>query len=225
MKRKIEIIASDDGSSTIFLPEMNETYHSTHGALQESQHVFIKKGLSYLADKQDNITILEIGFGTGLNALLTYLFATQRTNKLSYHTLEPFPLEADIVAQLNYPQCITKKGVDKLFQELHVSDWNVQNTLHPNFTFYKYEQKLEEFTQLSKSVDLMYFDAFAPSRQADMWTLEQIERVANVMKPGGILVTYCANGQFKRNLKALDFELEMLDGPPGKREMTRAVKL
>ncbi len=225
MKRKLEVIASDDGSSTIFLPEMNETYHSTHGALQESQHVFIKKGLSYLAEIQDEITIFEIGFGTGLNALLTYLFAVQYPNILSYHTLEPFPLDLDVVTQLNYTECIKEKDIEKRFQELHTSDWNTKNELHSNFTFHKYEQKLEDFSKLSECVDLVYFDAFAPSRQADMWTLEQLERVANVMRNGGILVTYCANGQFKRNLKTLGFELQMLDGPPGKREMTRAIKL
>ncbi|MCP4521779.1 MAG: tRNA (5-methylaminomethyl-2-thiouridine)(34)-methyltransferase MnmD [Cytophagales bacterium] len=226
MSRKIEVIASDDGSSTIFLPNMNETYHSTHGALQESEHVFIKKGLSYLAEKQEEITILEIGFGTGLNALLTQIFANQNQNiKIHYHTLEPFPLDLEVIQQLNYVECLKgSKELKNEFETLHQISWNECHQLNPNFIFTKYHTKLEDFDTLLNEVDLVYFDAFAPSRQADMWTIEQLERVAKAMKSQGILVTYCANGQFKRNLKALDFELEMLDGPPGKREMTRGIK-
>ena len=222
MKQKIEIITSDDGSSTIFLPELNETYHSTNGAVQESEHVFIKSGLSFLAEKQKEITILEIGFGTGLNALLTALFAEKNNITITYHTLEPYPLNQEIVSQLNYGQCIKEENANNYFQELHKSNWEEKNKLHENFDFYKYLQKLEDFSIIENKFDLVYFDAFAPNRQAEMWTIEQLGKVAEMMKGNSVLVTYCAKGQFKRDLKSLNFELEMLAGPPGKREMTRA---
>lgn len=222
MKQKIEIITSDDGSSTIFLPELNETYHSTNGAVQESEHVFIKSGLSFLAEKQQEITILEIGFGTGLNALLTALFAEKNNIKITYHTLEPYPLNEEIVSQLNHGECIKEENANKYFQELHSCNWEEKNKLHKNFDFYKYLQKLEDFSIIENKFDLVYFDAFAPNRQAEMWTIEQLGKVAEMMKENSVLVTYCAKGQFKRDLKSLNFELEMLAGPPGKREMTRA---
>ncbi len=220
---EIQVIKSDDGSHTLFVPSLNETYHSTHGAVQESRHVFVQAGLAHLVEqgKQD-ISILEIGFGTGLNALLSYEYLKAHPEvSLAYHSLEAYLVPQEIATQLNYPELADFEGAQPFFEAMHSAEWNQEIPLNEQFTLHKIHQKLEDWSGLNNQVDLVYFDAFAPSRQADMWTLEQLEKVKNQLKSGGVLVTYCANGQFKRNLKALGFELEMLDGPKGKREMTR----
>lgn len=217
-----KIIQSDDGSNTLFVPELNETYHSTHGAIQEARHVFIKTGLQYLLDEnREQINVFEVGFGTGLNAILAYEFAELNNIKINYHTIEAYPISQELASNLNYFEQINK-DLTSVFTQLHRCEWNEHHSLSSFFNFIKIEKKLEDLELLDSKVDCVFFDAFAPSRQAEMWTTEQLSIVSDQMTLNSILVTYCANGQFKRNLKSLNFRVEGVPGPPGKREMTRA---
>jgi tRNA U34 5-methylaminomethyl-2-thiouridine-forming methyltransferase MnmC len=220
---KIEIVSSGDGSHTLFLPDMNETYHSMHGAVAESQYVFIDKGLEEAAKGLNEIRILEIGFGTGLNTLLSLKWAEEQKKKVYYTTLEPFPLSDEVVDKLNYGSMVASPYAEN-YQVLHKSSWEESVVLTEFFTLTKHKTKLEEAV-LQDSFDLIYFDAFAPNKQAEVWDLSNIGKCYSLLNKGSILVSYCAQGQFKRNLKAAGFELEVLSGPPGKKEMTRAVKL
>ena len=225
MKYTHQIIRSEDGSNTLFVPELNETYHSTHGAVQEAKHVFFKMGMDILlAEGRSSISVLEIGFGTGLNAILAYQFTKEHNLKLNYQTVEAYPVELNLARQLNYFEFIDAK-YQSVFDQMHSSDWNVETQIDESFIFQKYHTKLEDVKNLSTKVDVVFFDAFAPNRQAEMWSLEQLAIVKEQMCDKGMLVTYCANGQFKRNLKALGFEVKGVPGPPGKREMTQAFLL
>jgi tRNA U34 5-methylaminomethyl-2-thiouridine-forming methyltransferase MnmC len=215
----IQIITSADGSSTIQLEDINETYHSSKGALSESIYVFIEKGLKEKS-RSSSLTILEIGFGTGLNAFLTYIEAVENNQKIHYHTLEPFPLPSTIIERLNYPELVKEGKFKKEFYILHSTDMDISVSVHDCFELTKHQIKLEDFTSDIKA-DIVYFDAFAPSKQPELWSLENLEKIKSLMSKDGILVTYCAQGQFKRNLAALGFEVETLEGPPGKKEMTR----
>ena len=222
---KVEVIQTTDGSSSLFVPELNETYHSTHGALTESNHVFIKNGLDYYikTNQPDSIRILEIGFGTGLNALLTADFEEHNSTKIIYHTLEAYPLEEEIIKSLNYPQLVGKENSKELFQNIHQADWEVESPITANFSIQKMHTTLDGF-QAKEKYDIIYFDAFAPSKQPEMWDLAVFEKLYSMMNANAILVTYCAQGQFKRNLKSVGFEVESLPGPPRKFEMVRATK-
>lgn len=217
----LKIIESADGSHTLLLSSLNETYHSTKGAITESLHVFLKEGLEKFIDVQE-VTILEIGFGTGLNAILTLLKGLETGQKINYHTLEPFPLPKEIISKLNYTESL-HEILTGYFLKLHEASWNEDINITPGFNFRKYNMRLEDFN-LKFKVDLIYYDAFAPSKQPEVWSLENLSKCFEILNPGGILVTYCAQGQFKRNLKAAGFEVEIIEGPPGKKEMTRGVK-
>ena len=222
MKYSHEIIKSEDGSNTLFVPELNETYHSTHGAVQEARHVFFKMGLDFLLDKgYKSVSVFEIGFGTGLNAILAYEYALENNIEISYTTIEAFPVNVELADKLNYFEFIDIK-YQPIFYEMHSCEWELEHQLNEGFIFSKHQIKLEDVQSLRTKKDIVFFDAFAPSRQAEMWTVEQLERVRNQMNTISVLVTYCANGQFKRNLKQLDFKVTGVPGPPGKREMTRA---
>lgn len=219
--RKVELKKSHDGSHTLYLPELNETYHSIHGAINESKHVFLKMGLN--AVDLNTINILEIGFGTGLNAFLTMLEAIKsEKQKIYFHTLEPYPLEENVYKQLNYPAIISSEH-ESLFLELHQVDWDITHQITPKFSFHKSIKRLENI-DLDATIDIIYFDAFAPNKQPELWKVEALKKCFKALKPGGILVTYCSQGQFKRNLKTVGFKVEKLGGPPGKREMTRGIK-
>ena len=219
---EIQVIESEDGSSTLFLPSLDETYHSTHGAIQESNHVFIQNGLSFF-EKGREISVLEVGFGTGLNAFLTLQWAIGTGAKIQYDTLEPFPLLPSVVDKLNYPSFIVFPESEACWKTLHTCEWNQQIAVHDNFKIRKREEKLLD-VKLDSFYDIVYYDAFAPSKQVEMWSLESIKVVCDALKNGGFLVTYCSSGQFKRNLRGLGFTIEVLEGPPGKREMVKAVK-
>lgn len=221
---KVEIIATKDGSHSLFREDLNETYHSTHGAEAESRYVFMKMGLDYLRENNLPIRILEVGFGTGLNALLALEYQLNHKVKIEYHTLEPFPLSAEIYEQLNYTDTIQFEGSKAAFSKLHSSSDNEEQRFGTDFLFTKYYQKLEDFNSNSPFT-VIFFDAFAPSKQADMWTIEQLQHVYNLTDTNGVFTTYCAQGQFKRNLKAVGYETEELPGPPGKKEMTRGRKI
>lgn len=218
---KIEFRTSKDGSHTLFLPHLNETYHSLHGAIQESMYVFIEKGLSEVAKDKERITVLEIGFGTGLNALLTYLFAHDNSKEINYHTLEPHPLTEEVYKSLNYVELLNAQIFKEAFYQMHVSPDGKEQVIKENFFFSKYRETLENFAPEHLLADVVFFDAFAPSKQPEVWALDNLKKVRKLMKPDGILVTYCAMGQFKRDLKEAGFTVETLQGPPGKKEMTR----
>jgi tRNA U34 5-methylaminomethyl-2-thiouridine-forming methyltransferase MnmC len=219
----MELKTTADGSHTLFVPELNETYHSVHGAIQESQHVFIKNGLHYFNNKE-TISILEIGFGTGLNALLTLLAIENSSQKVDYISLEKFPLPNELVQQLNYPtQLKLDTDQKKIFNHLYICEWNALTPITNNFNLLKIDKDLADF-QYETIFDIVYFDAFAPEKQAELWISEIFLKIYDFLKPKGILVTYCAKGVVKRTIKFVGFQLETLPGPPGKREMIRAVK-
>jgi len=220
---KKELKITEDGSHTLFLPGLDETYHSSHGAIQESRHVFIDAGLRYL--KKRNINVLEIGFGTGLNAFLTLLETSKNELTINYSTLEAFPLELSLIKQLNYTSELNlEKNVIDLFNILHEVEWEVSQSITNQFNLKKYKIKLDNYITNEK-FDLIYFDAFAPQVQPEMWTLPVFEKMYECLNRNGVLVTYCAKGSVKRALKDVGFNIECIPGPPGKREMTRAHKL
>lgn len=218
------LLITEDGSHTIYLPELKETYHSTHGAIRESEHVFIRQGLEHaLQDGKKTIKIFELGFGTGLNALLSWIYAERNQISINYHSIEAFPLTQKDIEVLNYPSLIDAVDVTAKFHKIHECSWNVPVVLSPCFQLNKIEMQIEEF-HTDMQFDVCFFDAFAPSKQAEMWEIPILEKVKNMLVPQGILVTYCAKGQLKRDLKSLGFEVESLPGPPGKKEMVRAVR-
>ncbi|RAU84090.1 tRNA (5-methylaminomethyl-2-thiouridine)(34)-methyltransferase MnmD [Pontibacter arcticus] len=220
----LEIRQTKDGSNTLYLPDLNEHYHSVHGALQESQHVFIKHGLEHVLSSKKDIKILEVGFGTGLNAILTFPCALARQSFIQYDTLEKFPLPMDVIAQLSYEKLILNPELLDAFNQMHLAPWNEPVELIPYFTLQKINETLEEFCPPDSYYDIVYFDAFAPDKQPELWTDDIFAKLYKAIRPGGLLVTYCAKGSFKRSLKAAGFEVEALPGPPGKREMTRGNK-
>ena len=219
MSTDISFILCSDGSHTLFNPELNETYHSKHGAIQESMYVYIEKGL-LLFEGLEKITVLEIGFGTGLNALLTWNKAEEIKKKIEYHTLEPFPLSKEITDQLNYPQLTEDPSSTERFKQLHDAAWEEKTALSECFTFCKYKSTLEEKVLPVNTFNVCYFDAFAPNRQAEVWAEENFKKVFDSLQSGGILTTYCAQSAFRRTLKTVGFEVESLKGPLFKKEMT-----
>lgn len=218
----LKILETEDGSHSLYHAELRESYHSLKGALQESEHVYIQEGLKQLPKNSKSYRVLEMGFGTGLNALLAFQKSQEREQSLHYHSLEAYPLGREIWTKLNYASLV---GVeDGLWNKLHESEWGQELNMGEFFTLHKENASLEEAHLGASVYDLVFYDAFAPSKQPELWTLEPLEKVVKSMKPGAILVTYCAQGQFKRNLKALGMEVETLKGPPGKKEMVRAIK-
>jgi tRNA U34 5-methylaminomethyl-2-thiouridine-forming methyltransferase MnmC len=216
----LEIITTADGSHTLRNTELDETYHSVHGAVQESMHVFIRSGLDFFCNtnKCETISILEIGFGTGLNALLTSQFASEKKVNISYTTLEPFPLPRDVWAKLNYGDSDRRH-----FEIIHETPWNVMQSVSGNFSMLKLKVALQQ-ADLTEKYDVVFFDAFASSVQPELWVFDSLKKVTDAMKSSSVFVTYSAKGQLKRDLKALGLTVETLPGPPGKTEMVRATK-
>lgn len=210
--RTRELVKTADGSFTLFIPEVEETYHSTHGAVQESMHVFIENGLK--ACDKESIRVLEVGLGTGLNAMLTLQNAT---TKIDYSALEPYPLSKEILNEL------AASRSDQFEMKFHVSNAGEWISLQENFSFIRMEVGLEEFSSEEK-FDVIYYDAFGPRVEPGLWTLERMQQCFDLLNDGGVLVTYCAKGEVRRNLQAAGFVVERLAGPPGKREMLRGVK-
>ncbi|KYG78953.1 tRNA (5-methylaminomethyl-2-thiouridine)(34)-methyltransferase MnmD [Roseivirga echinicomitans] len=222
---EVKIIITEDGSHSLYHAELNETYHSFHGAVQESRYVFLKEGLDFLllSFGVDKIRVLEVGFGTGLNAILTSEWAAAHRVKIEYTTLEPFPLKSEVYEALNYHEFFEDKTVKERFLELHNAAWEKKFEQNEFFTILKTEAKLQDFTTDSL-FDIVFFDAFAPSKQAEMWNLEVIKKTAGLLDANGVFITYCAKGQLKRDLSAVGLTVETLPGPPGKKEMVRGVK-
>ena len=221
MERKI--IQTADGSKTVYLSALDETYHSSHGALQEAKHVFIRNGLHYLC-QESLVRIFEMGFGTGLNALLALHESLNGPVKIEYTGIEAYPVEAEIWQSMEYASAIDPTFQD-MYDRMHTAPWNERIGLTADFAMRKVHSKIEDYAVEGGSQDLIFYDAFGPRAQSEMWTLPMLEKMHRLLRPGGVLVTYCAMGQFKRNLKSLGFLVESLPGPPGKREMTRAVKI
>lgn len=215
----LEIIVTSDGSHTLRNTELQETYHSIHGARQESMHVFIQNGLfHFVADRTSSpVSLLEVGFGTGLNALLAWQFAKEHGVSIVYHTIEPFPLAEDVWSRLNYGD---QHNVKDPFRTLHEAEWGKEVSLDAGFTLSKLKSALHD-APLRGLYDVIFFDAFAPSVQPELWAFESLKKVVNLMSKGGVFVTYSAKGQLKRDLKTLGLRMETLPGPPGKNEMVR----
>lgn len=222
MKR--EFLITGDGSLTIHLPEWNEQYHSKHGALAEAQHVFIESGLHHFIGKENpkTVSILEIGFGTGLNAFLTLLFCSDRSIDISYTGVEAYPVMDDEIEKLNYAQ-LTEVSAN-LFKDLHNAPWEVPAEITNSFQLTKQKKFFSEINN-EREFDIIYFDAFGPRVQPDLWTEEIFSKMYNALKPGGVLVTYSAKGSVRRAMQAMGFTVERLPGPPGKREMLRGSKI
>jgi tRNA U34 5-methylaminomethyl-2-thiouridine-forming methyltransferase MnmC len=226
MSSNVKIITTEDGSHSLYHEELQETYHSFHGAYRESLHIYMIYGLdSWLArnPRKYPIRILEVGFGTGLNAWLTLVWAEQNQVPVLYHTIEPFPIAKEIYSQLNYIE--HDHGIwhfHKYFEALHTAPWNEGGPVSEYFNFKKDIVTLEE-AQLYPS-DVVFYDAFAPSKQPELWTKEILGKVTDDMRPGGLFTTYSSKGQLQRDLKELGLEVEVVPGPPGKKEMTRAWK-
>ena len=218
----VELISTESGEHSLYLPSMDETYHNRHGAISEGIHVFLEEGLSKLRSK--DIQIFEMGFGTGLNALLTCLYALQHEIEINYHALEAYPLEEKIYSQLNYPQFLAQQGVDKIFKDLHSATWETEVVIAQGFSVKKIKNTLDKVELKSQCYDLVYYDAFAPSKQAELWTEQAFRKMYDCLKPNGLLCTYSAAGQVKRSLKAVGFQLKHPPGANGKREMTVACK-
>lgn len=223
--RPPQIVLCKDGSHSLFQEELATSYHSLHGALSESNHVFVHAGLeySYISNPQKDLRILELGFGTGLNALLTFLSCFDRNVQLNYTGIELFPLAVEIVNQLNYPQVIGHRMATEFFQSIHQATWNTPTPIMQNMILNKLHVNWLSFESRS-SFHLVYLDFFGPQSQPELWQYSSLEKIRSLLVPNGILTTFCAQGEFKRNLKKLDFEVESLAGPVGKREMVRAIK-
>ena len=220
MKR--EVIETADGSKTIRIIELDENYHSSHGALQEALHVFIKNGLLEFKDKPQ-ISIFEMGFGTGLNSFLSAIKASELNLKIQYSGVESFPVNEEELIQLEYAKLVGDENID-LYTKLHSVPWGEFSTISDHFTLKKIQSELQILELEVESFDIIYYDAFGPRAQEEMWSVELFQKMYDSLKTGGFLVTYCAKGQVKRNMKAVGFTIEPLPGPPGKREMTRAWK-
>ncbi len=218
MKREIFITA--DGSTTLHLPDWGEQYHSKHGAIQEAYHVFIKSGLNLF---EGEVSILEIGFGTGLNAFITFLEAQKRNLKIDYVGIEAYPVKPEEVACLNYIEQLKTEVFSEIFQELHQQSWEVKNNITANFSLTKRQQFFEDIIDENK-FNLIYFDAFGATHQPDLWTETIFKKMFNALKNNGVLVTYSAKGSVRRAMQTVGFTVERLQGPPGKREMLRATK-
>lgn len=229
MKRKI--ITTADGSKTIQIEDWNEQYHSIHGAIQEAKHVFIKHGLHHIChsetefvkveESQRKISILEIGFGTGLNAFITCLEAGKNNIKVDYVGVEAYPVSQDEINQLNYAEQL--KVNNTLFSEIHNCFWEEAHEIHSNFSMTKQKKFFKDIREIN-AFNLIYFDAFGARIQPELWTEAIFKIMYKALKPKGVLVTYSAKGSVRRAMQAVGFTVERLEGPPGKREMLRATK-
>lgn len=217
-----KLFKTADGSLTLQIPEWNEQYHSKHGALQEALHVFIKEGFLYKTQQgYKRIAILEFGFGTGLNTLLTKIFAEKEQISIDYTAIEAYPVVFDIIEKLNFSEQL--KIPSEEYLELHKLSWNTKHKVSEYFSFTKKKMRFEEIDE--KEFELIYFDAFGIRVQPELWTANIFKKAYAALTPNGSLVTYAANGKAKRALMEVGFQVEKIPGPPGKREMMRATKI
>ncbi len=221
---KSAIFTTRDGSHSVFSEKYGADYHSRFGAIRETQHVFIQAALHFKAESKQDLSILEVGFGTGLNAYATFFEAEKKKLNVSYFAVDAYPLDISTIITLNYPSFFNSNEFQPLFLKLHEIPWNVPAFLSEYFQIEKRLSKIEDL-ELSQQFDLIYFDAFAPDVQPELWTDAMMAKMYSLLIDGGVLVTYCAKGSVKRSLKKAGFFVEALPGPPGKREMTRAMKM
>ncbi|OHX68573.1 tRNA (5-methylaminomethyl-2-thiouridine)(34)-methyltransferase MnmD [Flammeovirga pacifica] len=219
----IKIIETGDGSSSLYNEALNETYHSSHGALTESRYVFIKSGFEAIREGKLEVNILEVGMGTGLNAILMVEQALKYPEvTINYVTLEPFPLSEELIDGLNYNQ-LFEEHLTPYFKQLHSAEWDKVTDILPNFKLHKQKTTLEDF-QSDKTFETIFFDAFAPNKQPEVWFVENLKKTFDYTSQDGIFVTYCAKGQLRRDLVSVGYDVERYPGPPGKREMLRGWK-
>jgi len=215
-----ELLITEDGSNTLYVPEIDECYHSSHGAIQESRHIFIEAGLKQC--EKSEINVLEVGFGTGLNAFLTMIQAERSGKQIQYVSLEKYPVETEKALQLNYPEELLSEK-RSCFELMHLSDWNKKVQLTPFFSLEKVETDFTQYTPVDK-FDIVFFDAFSPEKQPEMWTQERFGLIYKYCNDAAILTTYCAKGVVRRAMQAAGFTVERLTGPPGKREILRGIR-
>lgn len=216
-----QIIITSDGSTSIHLPEWNESYHSKHGAIQEAYHVFVKNGLSLFSSKP--VVVLEIGFGTGLNAFITFLESETKNQFIEYHGVEAYPIAPEEVIKMNYVAQLAAEKHTAVFEKMHQCNWNEKSEISANFHLTKRKLFFNEIAD-ENHFDLIYFDAFGYRVQPELWSTEIFAKMYKSLKSKGVLVTYAARGVVKRSLIEVGFTVEKLEGPPGKREMFRAIK-
>lgn len=216
-----QIITTSDGSKSFYLPEWNETYHSRHGAIAEAYHVFIKMGLDKTTEKE--LKIAEMGLGTGLNCFITFLENQHQNRQIIYTAYEAFPITQDEAAQLNYVDILQAQKHKAVFDMIHQAAWETPVSLNDSFILQKKKTKFQDI-DCKSCFHLIYFDAFAPRVQPELWTLEIMQKMYKALLPCGIFVTYSAKGSVRRKLQEAGFEVSKLPGPPGKREMLRAIK-
>lgn len=222
---KREIITTADGSHSLYVPDLDEHYHSYHGSIKESQRVFIELGLEHVAEKVDSISILEVGMGTGLNVLMTALANEGLKKNIRYDAIEAFPLEDELLNQLNYADQLLHPSATELFEAIHSAPWNEGTAITDLFVLTKIEAPIEAIDFSPEQYDLIYFDAFAPEVQGELWTDDIFAKMHAILKPGGVLSTYCVKGDVKRALIKQGFRIEKHKGPDGgKREVLRAIK-
>ena len=225
---RVELQVTGDDSHTLLSHRFGVTYHSRHGAIEEGRHVFIRAGVEAVIERPDRpatIRVFEMGFGTGLNALLLREYAARNPQlQFVYTGYEQFPVPPEVLAALNYPEQL---GIERSrLEDLHQKDWGRALRLDPNYqiTVYKDNFLAADLSPLAATQDVIFYDAFAPNNQPELWSTMALERAFTLLRPAGVLVTYCAKGQFKRDLRSVGFAVEALPGPPGKREMTRATR-
>lgn len=224
MKREIK--TTEDGSKTLFINELNEGYHSHHGALQEAEHVFIKNGINNINNYE--INILELGFGTGLNTLVTINnhLNNDKNHKINYFTIEKYPVTSDEIAELSYVKHFNFENSEEIYRKIHSVSWNETHQILPNFSLTKFECDFFNLENLKlPPIDLVYYDCFGARVQPDLWEMPLFEMVKNKMRVGGLLTTYSSKGSVRRILKELNFDVKKIEGPKGKREMINAVLL
>jgi len=225
MKGGLSVQITADGSHTLLQEGLQESYHSKHGAISESKWIYLQEGFDRLSKHHDvPLRILEIGFGTGLNAMLTLMSATDGNFQVTYESVEAYPVPLEIAAQLNYPTLLSWQCAETYWQQLHAAGWDRPVVISEKFVLFKRQVLLEEIQWPDETFDLVYYDAFSPARQPEMWSAEHLYKVLKAMKVGAVLVTYCAQGQLKRNLRAMGATVEVLPGPPGKKEMIRVTR-
>jgi len=215
------IFVTQDGSHSILSEKYGVTYHSKYGAIQETQHVFIEAALNFKTATQKELNVLDIGLGSGLNAYMTFLEAEKQDLQIDYTGIEAFPIDMEQAKTLNYATEL-QQSADS-FLQFHNCEWNTPIEMSSGFRFTKLLQSFQDI-DFENEFDLIYFDAFAPSAQPELWEIPLLQKMYKALKINGIMTTYCAKGVVKRNLKSIGFEVEGIPGPPGKREMTRAVK-
>lgn len=229
----MQIITTGDGSHTLFSEQFNEVYKSRHGAIVESSHVFIKQGLEYVLNQTTEVSntarkadavVLEIGFGTGLNALLTMLYAEKQDRQIEYTTIELYPVDIDTIKALNYTQHLGYEYCYGPYHTTHLVRWNEMHQVTPHFAFKKIQDSVLNVQLPTNTFNVIYFDAFAPTHQPEMWTADVFKKMLDALMPGGILVTYCSKVIVQKVMKEAGFTIEKTPGPPGRREMLRAHK-